>query len=58
MEDYLQLSILLKKANVDYTVIGDGEIIVQNLIKQLMTGNRNIEEMEKVKGICFLKKMK
>jgi radical SAM superfamily enzyme YgiQ (UPF0313 family) len=27
---------------------------VQNLIKQLITGNRSPKEMEKIKGICFL----
>ena len=49
--------ILLKKCKIDYCIIGDGEIISNNLINYLIK-NKNVteEELKEIKGICFLNK--
>ena len=46
--------ILHKKANVDYCVFGDGEIIAQNLITAVSEKKTNSEDLKKIKGISFM----
>jgi len=46
--------ILHRKANVDYCVIGDGEIIVQNLVKAVKEKRTTDEDLKKVLGITFI----
>ena len=46
--------ILHKKANVDYCVVGDGEIIVKNLINSIKKNKIADEELSKIKGITFI----
>ena len=46
--------ILHRKANVDYCVIGDGEIIIQNLLKAIRENKTSYPEIEKIKGITFI----
>ena len=47
--------ILLKKCEVDYCVIGDGENIIQELVTCIKNdGHQNFESLESIKGICFL----
>jgi radical SAM superfamily enzyme YgiQ (UPF0313 family) len=48
--------ILLRKCNVDYCVIGDGELIIQNLVSALAEEAVTDEKLESVKGISFIKK--
>ena len=49
--------ILLRKCDVDFSIIGDGEIISYNLLSALIK-NKNLsdEELKKINGICFLSK--
>lgn len=46
--------VLLKKSEVDYCVIGDGELIIQNLIKVLQKNPLDNAKLENVEGISFL----
>lgn len=46
--------ILLRKCSVDFCVVGDGELIIQDLIKALNEKPRNYERLRATKGICFL----
>ena len=47
--------ILLRKCKIDYCIIGDGEIITNNLISYLIKNkNPSSEELNKISGICFL----
>ena len=47
--------ILLRKCKIDYCIIGDGEIITNNLISYLIKNrNPSDEELNKISGICFL----
>ena len=46
--------ILHRKADIDYCIIGDGEIIAQNLVKLVENGNVNDEELNKILGITFI----
>ncbi len=47
--------ILHRKANVDFTVLGDGEIIVQNLVKYFLNKNK-ITHLSDIKGITYIDK--
>ena len=50
--------ILLRKCKIDYCIIGDGEIITNNLISYLIKNkNPSSEELNKISGICFLMKI-
>lgn len=46
--------ILLRKCQVDFCVAGDGEFIIQELIKALSDTPRNYDRLRAIKGICFL----
>ncbi len=46
--------IVLRKCSVDLCVIGDGEIIINNLIHLIANKPFNYEKLSKTKGICFL----
>jgi len=46
--------ILHRKANVDYCVIGDGEIIVQNLVKAIKEKKTSYDDLNKILGITYL----
>lgn len=46
--------ILLRKCKVDICVVGDGELIIQNLIRILNGKSLNFDLLRAVKGICFL----
>lgn len=46
--------ILLRKTEVDYCVTGDGEIIIQDLIRVLREPPVNHDRLRAIKGICFL----
>ena len=48
--------ILHKKANVDYCVVGDGELIVKNLINTIKANQTSDETLSKIKGITFIDK--
>jgi len=45
--------ILLNKCKVDFCVAGDGELIIQDLIKILYERPLNYERLKTTKGICF-----
>lgn len=47
-------NILHRQANVDYCVIGDGEIIVQNLIKTLKAKKTTDDDLNKIPGITYI----
>jgi len=46
--------IILRKCSVDLCIIGDGEIIIKNLIHLIANKPFNYEKLSKTKGICFL----
>ena len=46
--------ILHRKANVDYCVIGDGEIIVQNLVKAIKEKKTSSDDLSKILGITYV----
>ena len=46
--------VLHRKANVDYCVIGDGEIIVQNLIKAIKEKKTSSDDLNKILGITYV----
>jgi anaerobic magnesium-protoporphyrin IX monomethyl ester cyclase len=46
--------ILLRKCEVDISVIGDGEFIIRNLIRALDKRQLDYDKLREVKGICFL----
>ena len=46
--------ILLRKCRVDFCVIGDGEIVIQNLVKALYAKPVSYDQLRATKGICFL----
>ena len=48
--------IIHRKANIDYCVIGDGEIIVNNLIKAIESKKTSDEDLRKILGITFIDK--
>lgn len=48
--------ILLRKCGIDFCVVGDGEIIMQNLVSALKLPNSSEELWREIKGICYLEK--
>lgn len=48
--------ILLRKCSVDYCVIGDGELIIQNLVIALAEDTITDKKLELIKGISFISK--
>src|ERR1041385_6937825 len=46
--------ILLRKCEVDFCVVGDGEFIIRDLVGALKERPLDYARLEKVKGICFL----
>ena len=46
--------ILLRKCNVDYCVVGYGEIIIRELVTTLREHGKSPERLKTVKGICLL----
>ena len=46
--------ILHHKSNVDYCVIGDGEIIVQNLIRAIKENKLGDDDLSSILGITYL----
>jgi len=46
--------ILHRKANVDYCIIGDGEIIVQNLVKAIKEKKTKSDHLNKIPGITYI----
>lgn len=46
--------ILLTKCNVDICVVGDGEIIIKNILNCFTDGKLNYKLLENVKGVCLL----
>lgn len=46
--------ILLRKCAVDFCVVGDGELIIQDLIRVLYQKPLNYDLLRATKGICFL----
>ena len=46
--------VLHRKADADYCVIGDGEIIVQNLVKAVREKKTSSEDLSKIIGLTYL----
>tara|TARA_Y100000816_G_C26088958_1_gene575128 strand:+ start:178 stop:1992 length:1815 start_codon:yes stop_codon:yes gene_type:complete len=46
--------ILHRKCDVDFCVIGDGELIIRKIIKNIKLNKINIEDLKSIKGITFL----
>ena len=46
--------ILLRKCEVDFCVVGDGERIIQDLVRELDKKRWDCERMKAISGICFL----
>lgn len=46
--------ILLRKCQIDFCVVGDGEIIIRNLVAEISSGIRDFDRLKLVRGICFL----
>lgn len=46
--------ILLRKTAVDFCVVGDGEIIIQDLVRVLYEKPLNYDRLRATKGLCFL----
>jgi len=46
--------VLLRMAEVDICVVGDGELIIKNLMPALQTTRLELNALKRVKGICFL----
>jgi len=46
--------ILHRKANADYCIIGDGEIIAQNLVKTIKDKKTTDDDLNKIRGITFI----
>ena len=46
--------ILLRKCDVDFCVVGDGESTIQNLVRALYDRPLDDERMKQIRGICFL----
>jgi anaerobic magnesium-protoporphyrin IX monomethyl ester cyclase len=47
-------NVLLRKTEVQYCVVGDGELIVKNLIRSLEQKKISDEQLNKIKGITYL----
>ena len=48
--------VLHRKSMVDYCVIGDGEIIIKNLVNAIIENRVTDEDLLKIKGITFIDK--
>lgn len=48
--------LILRKTDIDFCVVGDGEIIIQNLIRILSKKPLDYEKLSATAGICFLDK--
>lgn len=48
--------ILHRKSEVDYTIVGDGEIIIKNLVRALIENKVDDDDLLKIKGITFIDK--
>lgn len=46
--------ILLRRCQVNFCVVGDGELIIQDLVKVLYEKPWNYDRLKTTKGICFL----
>lgn len=46
--------ILLRKCKIDICVVGDGELIIQDLVPVVKGKSLNFEVLKEIKGICFL----
>ncbi len=46
--------ILLRKCEVDFCVVGDGELIIRDLIQVLYEKPLNYQRLKATKGICFI----
>ena len=46
--------ILHRKANVDYCVIGDGEIIIQNFVRSIKEKKTTYNDLNKILGITYI----
>lgn len=46
--------ILLRKCRVDYCVVGDGELVIRDLVRLLRDQPLDREKLKANKGICFL----
>lgn len=47
--------ILLRKCAIDYCVVGDGELIICQLVAVAREFPRDLERLCKIRGICFLR---
>lgn len=47
-------NVLLAKLPIDFCVIGEGEIIIQNLVRAITKGNLNDEVLGEIRGISFI----
>jgi radical SAM superfamily enzyme YgiQ (UPF0313 family) len=45
-----------RKANIDYCVVGDGEVIVKNLVRAIEEKKTDDEDLKKILGITFIDK--
>ena len=50
--------ILLRKCEVDFCIVGDGEIVIQDLVQALYKTPWDYEHLKSIKGICFLEETK
>jgi anaerobic magnesium-protoporphyrin IX monomethyl ester cyclase len=46
--------ILLRKCDVDFCVVGDGELVIRELVLALKDTPKDTARLKQVKGICFL----
>ncbi len=46
--------ILLQKSDIDFCVVGDGELIIQDLVRAIEDKSWNYEQMKMISGICFM----
>lgn len=49
-------NVLHRKSKIDYCVVGDGEIIVKNLVNAIKDKKTSDEDLLKIKGITFIDK--
>lgn len=47
-------NVLHRKSKIDYCVVGDGEIIVKNLVNAIKNKKTSDEDLLKIKGITFI----
>lgn len=46
--------ILLKKCDVDFCVVGDGELVIRELVAALRDSPGDVARLRQIKGICFI----